>query len=132
MKRIDPASFKAIQLEQNLSVDYQGFLEEIVRILENMVHDPKNYFAIMNVGRNTTPNIEFVQNLEYKYLQLLSLDCEQASDDLIRSNITYRFSTLKAKHTYLKNKLRDITAVLKLKNPSLLLSLLKTQAGKPL
>lgn len=130
--RIDPATFKAIQLEQNLSVDYQGFLEEIVRILENMVHDPKNYFAIMNVGRGTTPNIEFVQNLEYKYLQLLNIDCESALDDQIRSNITYRYSTLKAKHTYLRNKLRDITAIIKLKNPSLLLTILKSQTGKNL
>lgn len=100
-----------------------------------MVHSPRkyapltSYFAIMSIGKDLVPNIEFIQNLEYKFLQLLNLDCESANDDLIRANITHRFSTLKAKHTYLKNKLRDITAIIKLKNPGLLLMIQKNQTA---
>ena len=95
-----------------------------------MVTDPKSYFAIMNVGKGQLSSIEFVQNLEYKYLQLLSLPVDSATDELIRSNITFRFSTLKAKYSYLKNKLKDITAIIKLKNPTLLLSIQKNQSHK--
>lgn len=85
---------------------------------------------MISLGRAVKPSVEFIQNLGYKALQLLQLDLEAAKDDMVRGSITYQFSTLKAKHSYLKNKLRDITAILRLKNPSLLLNIQSLQAAK--
>lgn len=67
------------------------------------------------------PQLELVQNMDYKQLQLLMLDCTPTDDNSMRTNITYRFGCMRARHDYLKNKLRDITSIIKLKNPTLLL-----------
>ena len=63
--------------------------------------------------------------MEYKYIELLRLDCGDVSDDEIRTNITYRYGSLLSRHQYLKTKLKDISEIIKLKNPSLLLQIQK-------
>ena len=72
------------------------------------------------MNRDSSAKLEFVQNMEYKYLELLTLDFNTASDDLIRQNITYRYSCLKTRFGFINHKLSDIAAIVKLKNPNLL------------
>ena len=69
--------------------------------------------------------LDFIQNMEYKFIELLSIEFIAANEDTIRQNISFRYSLLKAKSTVLQNKLKDISSLLKLKNPSLLLQLQK-------
>lgn len=69
--------------------------------------------------------LDFIQNMEFKFLELLSVDFLASPEDVIRQNISFRYSLLKAKSQVLQSRLKDISAILKLKNPSLLLQLQK-------
>jgi len=53
------------------------------------------------------------------------LEFMASSEDVIRQSIGFRYSLLKAKSQIMQNRLKDISAILKLKNPSLLLQLQK-------
>ena len=75
--------------------------------------------------RDGQAKLDFIQNMEYKFLELLSLDFMSAAEDIIRQNISFRYSLLKAKAQIMQNRLKDISGILKLKNPSLLLQLQK-------
>lgn len=79
--------------------------------------------------RDGQARLDFIQNMEYKFLELLTLDFVTSSEETIRQNITYRYSLLKAKSSILTGRLKDISSILKLKNPSLLLQLQKGAAG---
>jgi hypothetical protein len=77
--------------------------------------------------------LDFVQNMEYKFLELMTIDMMASPEEVVRGNISYRYAVLKAKDQILQNRLKDVSAILKLKNPSLLLQLHKEHGNaKPL
>jgi len=71
--------------------------------------------------RDGQAHLDFIQNLEYKFLDLITLDFVASNEEIIRQNITFRYNTLKARLIFMQNRLKDISAIIKLKNPSLLL-----------
>ncbi len=79
--------------------------------------------------RDGQARLDFIQNMEFKFLELLSIDFLASPEDVIRQNISFRYSLLKAKAQVLQGRLKDISAILKLKNPSLLLQLQKGAAS---
>ena len=80
--------------------------------------------------RDGQAHLDFIQNLEYKFLDLLSLDFMASNEEIIRQNITFRYNTLKARLIFMQNRLKDVSAIIKLKNPSLLLQLQKGNTSK--
>ncbi len=41
--------------------------------------------------------LDFIENLEYKFYEILTIDFIATPEDIIKQNITYRYSILKAK-----------------------------------
>ena len=71
--------------------------------------------------------LDFIQNLEYKFIELLSCNFEQSSEQMRRASIRYRYNSVKVKLQLMEARLRDVNNLIKLKNPSLLLQLQKSQ-----
>lgn len=67
----------------------------------------------------------FIENLEYKFLELMGLDFDISDEETIRQNISFRFNSLNVKTSLTEKKLKDIFGMIKLKNPSLLMQLQK-------
>ena len=84
-----------------------------------------SFFAVFFMQRDGQARLDFIQNMEFKFLELLSLDFLATPEELIRQNISFRYSFLKAQAQVLQNKLKDVSSMLKVKNPSLLLKLQK-------
>lgn len=79
--------------------------------------------------KNGQAKLDFIQNMEYKFLQLLTIECLGSPEEVIRANISFRYSVLKAKSSILTNRLKDVSQVLKVKNPTLLMQLQKGMTG---
>ena len=75
--------------------------------------------------KDGTGRLDFIQNMEYKFLELLTLDFAMVSEENLRQNITFRYNSVKAKCLFLQGKLKDVSDMVKLKNPSLLLQMQK-------
>lgn len=67
--------------------------------------------------------LDFIQNVSFKFVELLSVPFNRSPDDLIRQQITYRYSAVKARLTVMSGRLAEVVSVVKTKNPSLLLQL---------
>ena len=65
--------------------------------------------------------LDFVQNVQYKFIELLSVDFVAAEEEMVRSSITFRYNSLKSKIALMEARLKDVNNLVKLKNPSLLL-----------
>merc|ERR1712139_424846 len=70
--------------------------------------------------------IDFIQNMEYKFVELLSGDFVASPEEVVRQQITFRYNSIKSKLGLMQARLQDINALVKVKNPSLLLQLQKT------
>lgn len=49
--------------------------------------------------------LDFIENMEYKFLEMLTLEFVAAPEDFVRQNVTYRYNILKAKMMYVENRL---------------------------
>lgn len=72
-----------------------------------------------------TARLDFIQNIEYKFIELLSLDFVNSPDVTVRKQISYRYNALKTKVTLMQDRINQINNIVKLKNPSLLIQLQK-------
>ena len=56
----------------------------------------------------------------------MTLEFETVSEETLRQQITYKYGALKSKLALMEGRLDDVSELLKLKNPSLLLYLNKS------
>ncbi len=75
--------------------------------------------------------LDFIQNMEYKFIELLSCDLAVSPEEVVRQHITYRYNSVKSKLALMQARLQDINTLVKIKNPSLLLQLQKSP-GRPM
>lgn len=92
--------------------------------------------------------LDFIQNMEYKFIELLSVDFERSPDDVVRQQLSYRYNAMKvcklclastltkvvtrwhlpnalllpqSRLAIMQARLQDVNNLVKIKNPSLLL-----------
>lgn len=70
--------------------------------------------------------MDFIQNLEYKYIELVSLEFETSPEEVIREAISYRYNSVKAKLIFLQNRMKEFSSMVRVKNPSLLIQMQKS------
>ena len=75
--------------------------------------------------KDGSARLDFIQNIEYKFIELLSLDFANSPDDVVRRQIAYRYNSLKTKLSLMQDRINSISNLIKLKNPSLLLQIQK-------
>ena len=64
--------------------------------------------------------MELLENLEYKFVELINLNFVPASDDLIREQISYRYNSMRAVHEITQSRIEIINGVLKHHDPQLI------------
>ena len=75
-----------------------------------------------------TARLDFIQNIEYKFIELLSIDFVSSPDDTVRKQIAFRYNSAKAKVELMQERINTISNIVKIKNPSLLLQIQKAPA----
>jgi hypothetical protein len=82
------------------------------------------------MSRDGQARLEFIQNIEYKFIELLSCEFVASSEEMIRQQITFRYNAVKSKLALMQARLQDINNLVKVKNPSLLLQLQKGNVSR--
>ena len=75
-----------------------------------------------------TARLDFIQNIEYKFIELLYIDFVNSPDDTVRKQISYRYNALRTKLELMQNRIQAISNIVRIKNPSLLLQIQKAPA----
>lgn len=57
--------------------------------------------------------------MEYKFIELLSLNFERSSDETIREHIVYKYNALKSRLALVENQYHEVVQAVRSKNPSL-------------
>ena len=77
------------------------------------------------MNRDGTAKLDFIQNIEYKFIELLSADFMASSEEIVRQSITFRYNSVKSKVALMEARLKAVNNLVKVKNPSLLLQIQK-------
>ncbi|CAM9889575.1 unnamed protein product [Discosporangium mesarthrocarpum] len=122
---------QVMQEKQKLMVDFCNYPNVLIRMLNNCVKEPHNHMAIFVMQHDTNARLDFIQNMEYKFVELMSLQFMRSAEDIVQHQITYRYNAMKSRLALMQGRLQDVNNLVKLKNPSLLLQLQKSTTGGP-
>ncbi|KAJ0402909.1 hypothetical protein ATCC90586_006031 [Pythium insidiosum] len=124
----DAETFQLMQDQQKLMIDFADYANVLIRMLNNCIKEPHNHLAVYLMQADGRARLDFIQNMEYKFVELLSVDFLRAPEDVIRQHITFRYNSMKTRLQVLQTRLHEVNSIVKTKNPSLLLQLQKTGA----
>ena len=122
---LDEAGFRLIQEQQKLMVDFPEYPTVLIRMLNTCIKEPHSHLAVFVMQRGGRAHLDFIQNMEYKFVELLSCASVASDEETVRQNITFRYNSVKSRLALMQARLQDINALVKIKNPSLLLQLQK-------
>jgi Centriolar protein SAS N-terminal len=130
MHEIEEAGYRRIQVSQKLMVSFADYPKVLIRMLNSCIREPHVHIGVFTTleehdANGNNARLDFVQNMEYKYVELMSCGFHSSPDELVQSHITYRYNSLKQKLNIMQTRLYEINAIVKSKNPSLLLQLQK-------
>ena len=101
----DLESFHAMQEQQKLMVDFADYANVLIRMLNNCIREPHNHLAVYLLQADGRARLDFIKNMEYKFVVLLSVDFMRSTDDAIRQHITFRYNAMKARLQVLQTRL---------------------------
>jgi hypothetical protein len=114
-----------MQDSQKLCVSFKDYAGLNKKLCNNCITEPHCFIAVFIMQKDGSARLDFIQNIEYKFIELLSLDFANSPDDVVRRQIAYRYNSLKTKLSLQQDRINSINNLIKLKNPSLLLQIQK-------
>jgi len=126
---IDRQGYRIVQEQQRLVVDFNEYQNVLVRMLNSCIREPNNHLAIFLMRGDCAGRLDFIQNMEYKFVELMSCVFERSSEDMVQRHISYRYNNMKIKLSAAQSRLHDIQNLVKAENPSLLLQLQKSNSS---
>ena len=126
---IDAGSFRAMRDEQHLMVEFSDFVGVLGRSVDNAIRESSTFLAVLVTNKEGQARLDFIQNVSFKFVELLSLPFTRSPDDIVRAHVQFRYARVKAQLAASRQRLQEVVNLVKLKNPSLLLALTGPQAG---
>ena len=127
---VNEEEYHKIKASQHLCVDFNNYAQILVRMLNNCIREPV-FLAICTLFGDDlqSAKLDLIQNMEYKYVELLSCVFERCSDKVIQDQLSYRYNSMKQRLLLMQTRIHEIVNVVKTKNPSLLLQLQKVNSA---
>lgn len=112
---INHIGFLQLREDQKLMCEFRDFSVTTMKMFNRCIKEPKQYLAILLLQPNGEACLQLVQNLEYKFIELLSLPFRESSEQVIRQHVTYRYNALRSRLGIMTAKLQDVSALVKVK-----------------
>ena len=86
-------------------------------MLNNCIKEPHSHLAVFVIEREGLARLDFIQNMEYKFVELLSCNFIASPEDVIRAHICFRYNPLKSRLALVQARLQDIESLIKVRPP---------------
>ena len=96
-------------------VDYPEYANVLIRMLNMCIKEPHTHLAVFIMQLDGHSRLDFIQNMEYKFVELLSLNFEESSEDLVRQHVTFRYNAVKSRLAMMQARLADVNAIVRVK-----------------
>ena len=117
---INQSSFEQIQRQQKLICDIIKFYDLLIKYLDLCIEQNKKFLVVFNIYEDKMAKLEIMENLEYKFAELINLNFSPVSKDFIHKQIIYRYNSMRGLFDMTQNRINIINGVLKDTNPSLI------------
>ena len=84
---LDEQGFRLVQEQQKLMVDFAEYAAVLIRMLNTCIKEPLQHLAVFVMQRGGRAHLDFIQNMEYKFVELLSTSFVASDEETVRPNI---------------------------------------------
>ncbi len=118
---LDERTFRSVREEQRLMIEFQDYANVLARSLNLAIKEPHSHLAVFIMNRDGNARLDFIQNLEYKFVELLSVSFLQSAEAVIREHISFRYRAVREKLTLTQARLNEVTNIVSARARALLL-----------
>lgn len=65
-------------------IDFADYVNIIIKMVNSCIKEPHSFLAVFIMNRDGTAKLDFIQNIEYKFIELLSCDFLASPEDVVR------------------------------------------------
>ncbi len=91
---LDPEVFQEIKEQQQLHIEYSNLTASLIKIVESCVNTPQTFFPVFFMRDDGSAHLNFVENLDYKFAELISLPFLISSEENVKLSISLLRTTL--------------------------------------
>lgn len=101
---VNHREYAHLQETQRLVVEFVDYASVLVRMLNCCIKEPHQHLALLSIRQrnvssslsvNMDAKLEFIQNMEYKFVELLTINFIASEEEIVRKQITYRYNANK-------------------------------------
>jgi len=119
---VDRRNFNAMQESQGLTTPFTGLPDLLLDLLERCTNTPRAFFVVLLLSPGgRCARLTFMQDLQFKFVELCSLGFEQTRTQTVQQNASDRYHALAAHAAALDSELDALTAFVRRRHPGLLL-----------
>jgi len=112
---VNHLGFAQLRDDQRLMCEFREFIVTLLKMLNRCIREPQTYLAVLLLGSDGNATLDFIQNLEYKFVNLLSLPFRESADATVRQHISYRYNAVRSRLALMTARLQDVSALVKVK-----------------
>jgi hypothetical protein len=128
--RLDDKGFDRIRKIQNLNFPFTSLVPMLIKQVQLCLKNVNQYSAVLTLNKISAHRLDLLENIEYKRIELLSLEFEELEEEAIKSYVTFRFTKVKMNKQIIQKKLADVISMTKLKNQSLWADIVRKETLK--
>lgn len=81
---VDDNIFKAMQESQKLMIEFGEYPNVLIKMLNSCIKEPHIFLAVYIMSRDGNSKLDLIQNIEYKFIELLTVDFETSHEESVR------------------------------------------------
>jgi hypothetical protein len=112
---INHLGFNQLREDQKLMCDFREFVITLLKMFNRCIREPQMFLAVLLLGADGSANLEFVQNIEYKFIDLLVLPFRESPEQVVRQHITYRYNAIRSRLSIVTARLQDVSALVRVR-----------------
>lgn len=78
-------------------VDFPDYPNVVSRMLNDCIKDPQRHLAVLVMEQEKGARLDFIQNMEYKFVELMSCRFEQTPQPQVQQHISFRYNAMKVR-----------------------------------
>lgn len=106
-------NFRDIQQSHKLLIKLKDYPQLMENLLNKVKNSPTQFLAVFYMDRQGGGRFDIIQNISYKFMELVSCEFVVSSNELVRKSITYRFGLQRRMMEDVENQILQLEEIIK-------------------
>jgi hypothetical protein len=118
-------TFRDMQQKHKLLIKLKDYPKLLQELLTNVIATPTMFIAVFYMDQEGLGRLDIVQNMSYKFMEVISCEFKISPDDVVRKSIIYRYNQQVSKMKDTEDQINEMEKLIRHRAAGLLPSVKK-------